>query len=433
MHIWSIKIKELCSFILLAVFINAFSIHVLKGGDVINSYDIYLEINPNNQTITAEIKLALNPLNSGLDTLVFFLHKELSITSIVPGHSLNYDFLKDQECPYFYMKNARPLKIILEPGYNNDNIIHIKYQGPLKDIAWGTTNMLTTNWIELGTYSAWFPYNPEYGNFSYRIQLMIEDGYKVSGMGEIKMTDGMWEITRDHPSNDIVIIASRELKTFHYPDEQYQIRIDYLLAKDEKAKELAEDAKIILQLYNDWFPSKGGHYTIVLVPPFPNRGSYFRKGFVALLQPEPGSESDIATFMLLAHEFAHEWWSGANTNNWEDWLNESFAEYSSLMAIREKYGNEIFTDWINYKSFSLKFAEPVIGHDHTLRTSYSARYDKGPVALYYLENLLGKEKFIEVLKKINELNITTTDELLNKLEELTSGEVRELFEKELRK
>jgi len=103
------------------------------------------------------------------------------------------------------------------------------------------------------------------------------------------------------------------------------------------------------------------------------------------------------------------------------------------MAIREKYGNEIFNEWINYKAFSSGFAEPVIGHDNNIRTSYSTRYDKGPVALYYLENLLGKEKFIEVLRTINELKITTTDELLNKLEELTSREVKELFEKELKK
>jgi len=255
---WSAEIKKLCLCISLAVFINAFSIHTLKGDNLINSYDIYLEINPNNQSITAEIKLDLNLLNSGNDTLIFFLHNELSIKSIESGHSLSYDFLKDQECPYFYMKNARPLKIIFEQEYNDNVIIHIKYQGPVKDIAWGTTNMLTTNWIELGTYSAWFPYNPEYGNFRYRIDLLIEDGYKVSGMGEIKKLDNRWEITQDYPSNDIVIIASRTLKSFHYPDEQYQIRIDYLLARDEKAKELAEDAKIILELYNDWFPSKGG-------------------------------------------------------------------------------------------------------------------------------------------------------------------------------
>jgi aminopeptidase N len=284
----------------------------------------------------------------------------------------------------------------------------------------------------LGNYSAWFPNNPEYGNFSYKIQLYIEDGYKVSGMGEIRKTNGKWEIIQDHLINDIVIIASRELKSIIYSEEQEKIRIDYLLLKDDKVKELIEHAKFILQLYNNWFIQKNEKYTIVLVPPFPNRGSYYRKGFIALLQPEPGTESDIRTFKLLAHEFAHDWWSGANTNNWEDWLNESFAEYSCLMAIREKYGNEIFNDWIHYKTFSSKLAEPVIGYPDNRRTSQSTRYDKGPVALFHLENLLGKEKFIKVLNEVNKSELKTTDELLNKLEVLTSQKERASFEQKLK-
>ncbi len=422
---------ELRSLVLSIALLTSHSLHLLKGNDLISHYDINLEINPVNQSIIADVDLVLDLSDSGNDTLVFFLHNELSIISVEPDHAFDFSFIKKSECPYYYMRNACPLKIIFKEQNQTNPILHIKYQGPMRNIAWRTTNMLSPGWIELGNYSAWFPYNPEYGNFRYKVQLSIEDGYKVSGIGEIKKSDGKWEIVQDDLINDIVIIASRELKSINYLDEHYQIRIDYLLLKDEKAEELVEYAKFILRLYNDWFVPKKGKYTIVLVPPFPDRGAYFRKGFIALLQPAPGSESDITTFKLLAHEFAHDWWSGASTNNWEDWLNESFAEYSSLMVIREKYGNEIFNDWIHYKTFSSKFAEPVIGYADNRRTSNHARYDKGPVALYHLENLLGKEKFINALSEINEAGLKTTNELLNKLEVLTSRTEMEQFEKKL--
>jgi len=424
--------KEFLLFVLLSVLSDAYSINITDGNDLINKYDINLEINPGDQSIAAEIKLYLNLSYPGNDTLIFYLHEELSIISVEPNHSFSFNFLKEEECPYFFMKNACPLIIILKEENMENSILHIRYKGPLKNIAWKTTNMISENWIELGNYSAWFPYNPEYGNFKYKMQLFIEDGYKVSGTGEIREYDGKWEILQDNLTNDIVIVASRELKSMTYFDDPYHLRVDYLLLKDEKAKEIIESAKFILQLYNNWLPQRNAQYTIVLIPPFPNRGSYFRKGFIAMLQPEPGSESDIKTFKLLAHEFAHDWWSGANTNNWEDWLNESFAEYSCLMAIREKYGNEIFNDWINYKTFSSKYSEPVIGHANHIRTSYNARYDKGPVALYNLEKQLGKEKFINVLYKIIEYDINRTDELLDKLEVLTSKKVREQFEIELK-
>jgi hypothetical protein len=257
----------------------------------------------------------------------------------------------------------------------------------------------------------------------------------VSGTGKIEhSTEGKWEIIKDRPVNDMVIIASRDLKSKIYVDDPYQVRVDYVLAKEEMVNQLAEDAKFILDLYNNWFhASNEQQYTIVIVPPFPGRGSYFREGFIALLQPSPGMESGLSTFELLAHEFAHGWWSHANTNNWEDWLNESFAEYACLMAIREKYGNEIFNDWIDYKTFTSKYSGPVIRYGDHERTSVSTRYDKGPDALYHLETRLGKEDFIAVLKTINERNISTTDELLEELEDLTSQKVRKEFELQLMK
>jgi len=113
-------------------------------------------------------------------------------------------------------------------------------------------------------------------------------------------------------------------------------------------------------------------------------------------------------------------------------LNESFAEYSCLMAIRKKYGHDIFNDWIHYKSFSSKFAEPVIGYNDEKRTSYTTRYDKGPVALYHLENSIGREEFIKVLNEFSKSEIRTTGELLNKLEVMTSPKERESFENELK-
>jgi len=422
------------STVLLAILVNVFAVNSLDGRDLIKTYAINLEINPENQMVDAEIILALNSSSICQDTMVFYLHKELSVISVEPNQFLDFKFLKDRECPYYYMKNATPLSIIFKQELNEESVIHIKYRGLLKDIAWNTTNMLTKEWIELGNYSAWFPYNPEYGDFRYTLQVAIENGYRVSGMGKIKrIADGKWEIIQDFPVSDIVLIASRELKTMNYVDDQYQIRIDYVLIKDEKVEEFIADVKFILQLYNRWFLSIPEQYTIVVVPPFPDRGSYFRKGFIALLQPVPGLESGITTFKLLAHELAHDWWSGANTNNWEDWLNESFAEYSCLMAIREKFGNAVFKDWIDYKSFTSRSAEPVIGYGESIRTSYSTRYDKGPVALYDLEIMLGKEKFIEVLREIYDSRVTTTDEFLDKLEKATSQQTREQFEAVLKK
>ncbi len=43
-----------------------------------------------------------------------------------------------------------------------------------------------------------------------------------------------------------------------------------------------------------------------------------------------------------AHELAHEWCSGANCVSWEDWLNETTAEWSMLLYCLDRGKTDIF-------------------------------------------------------------------------------------------
>jgi aminopeptidase N len=150
---------------------------------------------------------------------------------------------------------------------------------------------------------------------------------------------------------------------------------------------------------------------------------------MALLQPEPGVN---ISFSLIAHEVAHEWWNGAPTNNFEDWLNESFAEYASLMAIRAKFGYDIFEEWIQYKEFRSRGTPPILQSKTIIRAQTASLYDKGPLILYKLEKRIGEELFQKFLSELIIHNIKSTDNLLKLLEELTSKEIRMYFENELR-
>jgi len=345
--------KVILSFLFLGLFVSQSS-----GNITVNTYDILLEIIPENQYLKAQAHIQLDAGTEKAYDLLFYLHKEFSLTSIKSDTDIDYDFNKTEKSSYFWMKDARPLVIQLKQSNKKEINIHIAYQGPLKDLSWKTTNMITESWIELGNYSAWFPYNPDYGKFTSNVKLAIDTSYNVTGMGKINKTDKGWEIQQLKPANDIVIIASQDLKSFDVTDANNSIRLDYVFFNDQKAQETIQNAKFIIDHYKNWFATNFDvQFTIVIVPPFTDRGSYHRKNFMALLQPEPGEN---VSFSLIAHEIAHEWWTGARTDNFEDWLNESFAEYSSLMAIREKFGNDRFMEWIQYKRMCSRGAPPII-------------------------------------------------------------------------
>lgn len=283
----------------------------------------------------------------------------------------------------------------------------------------------------IGQLQHWFPYNPDYGSFLYDVHLSIDPAYKVTGMGNIEKTDRSWQIVQTCPCRDIVIVASKKLKTLRSENQNHPLRIDYVFLTEAKARETIDNAAFIAGQYRQWFGDRHDlSFTIVVVPPFADRGSYYRKGFMALSQPDPDAG---ISFRLISHEIAHEWWSGAPTDNFEDWLNESFAEYSALMAIREKFGSELYRAWLDYKEFEATGAPPIIPPDPSWPKAHSTLYAKGPLVLHRLESRIGKSSFLELLREIFRRDVKSTVALLNLLEELGSRETREWFEGELNK
>jgi aminopeptidase N len=134
----------------------------------------------------------------------------------------------------------------------------------------------------------------------------------------------------------------------------------------------------------------------------------------------------------IAHELAHFWWHNAGTTTWEDWLNEAFAEYSMLLYIRERIGSGEFQKTVDeYKNRTINLA-PVWGIDRGADDAYSVLYEKGSLILCEMEEMVGKNSFMNFLKKVSDNKIKTTDELLNLIESELSEETRLWLENKLK-
>jgi len=145
--------------------------------------------------------------------------------------------------------------------------------------------------------------------------------------------------------------------------------------------------------------------------------------------------SVISYEKYFAHEFAHLWWYKANVNTWEDWLNESFAEYSALMIIRKKHGYEAFYNIIERKRETIEDTPPIWGLDRMGEDTeivHQVLYDKGPIILYEMENIIGRKDFVKFCNKLITNNISSNSELLELLETTNGKDVVESFKKMLK-
>ncbi|KAL4806969.1 leukotriene A-4 hydrolase [Aspergillus unguis] len=154
------------------------------------------------------------------------------------------------------------------------------------------------------------------------------------------------------------------------------------------------------------YPYAWGEYNVLILPPsFPYGG--MENPVFTFATPSIISK-DRENIDVIAHELAHSWSGNLVTSaSWEHfWLNEGWTVYLErriLAAIHgEKYRH--FSAIIGWKA--LRDAVDHFGHDHeftklipTLKGEdpddafSTVPYEKGFNFLFYLENLVGKEKF----------------------------------------
>ncbi|HOK23993.1 MAG TPA: M1 family aminopeptidase, partial [Coprothermobacter proteolyticus] len=150
-------------------------------------------------------------------------------------------------------------------------------------------------------------------------------------------------------------------------------------------------------------------------------GGYARTGFVVLprIDTESYKRQEVSYFSNLAHECAHLWWANAPVNSWEDWLNESFAEYSALMAVRELFGTVRFESILAKKLKRSEGMPPIKGIKRNDERAFTVLYDKGCLVLYELEQMAGRKEFIGLLRKTFQQKVSSTEEFL----QLVAGEL----------
>ncbi len=143
---------------------------------------------------------------------------------------------------------------------------------------------------------------------------------------------------------------------------------------------------------------------------------------------------------FLAHEIAHQWWGqGVSFDSYKDqWLSEGLAQFSAASYLRRKYGEgafaailKKFARWTEKKSFR----GPVIMGS---RLSYfdflayqSIVYDKAALALFMLQDLIGRETFEAGLRaffETHKFRAARTGEFIAAMEAASGRDLKDFFQ-----
>lgn len=397
--------------------IGIFLFSTLIKAQEIKNYDGKISID-NLKIINANFKIGYS--NSSEHEFYFYLNKNAKIKSL----KINNNFVEYKtEDGTNFMDDLK--KIIIKNNFSKKFNLDIVYSYPLDKIE-NPTFIYNPKWIELNLYTGWFPFNFESKNYSYNLEFKIPKNYQIISSGNIKENNTKTSIKNIDNYKDIPVILSDKFQIFK-PKNQ-NITFYGIELSEEQIKDIKNTSDNIYDYFETNFEKNDSKNLMIAVNPFAHPMSYARKGFISLSLKNGFANSDKKT---LAHEIGHLWWKNASFGTYEEWLNESFAEFSALKWMEQNLTNVEFKEFL--KKYETAYEKPIkISQTNPDSDNwYSIVYFKYPFVLYKLEQKIGSKTMLEFLKATYNHKIPKTKDLLKLLSDYTDKKTVEEFEKEI--
>lgn len=408
--------------IILCVF-SAFvlvSIHAQK----IKSYDFNVNIDVTSKQIHVKGTMIVDFKTK--DSISLVLWKYSSIHSIRSNQSpLHYNFDTIAPSSMYYIQKGGNLTLVKSVKSKPQQKVFIEYSCDMSRLN-GWVQSFSDNWIELNYYSAWFPVKG--GNFTSNFNITIGESYNITGSGVVSQKNGGWNMKQNWGGFDNVIIASKKLKSKLLIEKDARIELGYSELTESAADSALAESKFTYNLFDSIFGNLGKTNLKLVLNTYEDGGGYSRKNFISWWS----KKYDFNTRCGLSHEIGHLWWSGANATTWEDWLNESFAEYCKLLFIRERISPRVYN--LNVKSFRewSQNTPAIWGLNRDDPKAYTVLYQKGALILTEFEQKVGTEQFFEFLRLVRKEKVRTTADFLSLTEQHFSKELRDWLENKLK-
>lgn len=285
----------------------------------------------------------------------------------------------------------------------------------------GWHNIITDNIIELNRYGVWFPCELSCG-------VNISAG--ISGCGEYFLVKGefdgkLWHYSADEWDMNIILYRKSVLKTVSGKHISIYYADNSLDGAAEFSRNVFED---VLDYYtNELFNKDYVKHTEMacLYPALTSGGAYKRDGLIVCISPGTDEKEAIG---VNAHELAHEWCSGADVGSWEDWLNETTAEWSMLLYCLDRNKTEIFEAMTAEHLAKAPEFPPIKTADGSRPEGV---HTKGTAVFYELYKAFGKETIKSVIRIFVDLDVKTTEKLLEKMDALGFNEAAEMLKTHL--
>ncbi|MBL7743872.1 MAG: M1 family metallopeptidase [Chitinophagaceae bacterium] len=262
-------------------------------------------------------------------------------------------------------------------------------------------------------------------------------------------TSWTWEVKS--PINNYNIIPYiGKYATWHdeYNGEKGKLDLDYWVLDynlEKAMKQFGRDVKPMLQCFENWFgpyPFYEDGYKLVESPHLGMEhqsavayGNKYMNGYLGRDLSGSGWGKDWD--YIIVHESGHEWFgNNITTNDIADmWVHEGFTDYSEPLFVECKYGKNAADAYCQGLRRNINNDKPVIGPYGVNKEGSGDMYAKGANLLHTIRQIIGDEKFREILRGLNKdlyHKTTTSKEVEAYFSKKSGRDLSRIFDQYLR-
>jgi len=438
----------------------------------IRSYALDLSFTPATSFLSGKARIEVVPKADLLDRLQFRFNPDLEILKITDAENRELFYTQDKLRKLLYVYFISP------PAEKTPAAIEVYYRGRMVPAA-PTTDVIGQSGINrqirfkprYETYffshaGYWYPGPAGEDFFRARLTLIIPPEYTCVANGAL-VSKKSWD-----EMNDVVEIEKSRNAIYTFESRSPVKYMSFIVGRLEREREragpvplelfvstevldrqpgLVDQAADILDFYDNFFGPFPYEKLGIVLRSWPEYGGHSPASFVVLnvvpWQGEDGFRPPVDTPVdlsqwegyFLAHEIAHQWWGqGVSFDSYKDqWLSEGLAQFAAASYLRRKYGENSFAAilrkfarWTEKKSFR----GPVIMGSRLSYYDFEAYqaivYNKAALALFMLQDLIGKESFEAGLRRYFEkykFQAARTGQFIAAMEAASGQDLKEFF------
>lgn len=450
----------------------------------VKRYQIDIDFKPRRSFISGKAIVEIESSVDNLTSVKFKLNPGLDVLRIYDEERRELFYSRDKLRDILYVYFIRP------PPQKKPYSLEIFYRGKI-ELPAETADIVTGPYIHdrSGQYydltynflpsrpdtflfsksSKWYPSPPNDDDyFKARLRVIVPPKYLCISNGELIEQSRLNEVEKveeiETTGNSVYVFETKiplkyisfivgKFITVGEDFDSIPFRHFYAPGVSFQRKGLLNTAKNIVQFYESKFGLFPYEKLTIVRRPWITTGGHSPASFIVInelheaqdgtLFVNTGSPVDLSRWKeyFMAHEIAHQWWGQSITlkTYHDQWLSEGLAQFASILYLKEKYGDRVFSyilkkfsQWSEKKS---KWGPIILGSRlsyHDFKAYQAIIYNKTSLVLNMLKDILGEELFFQGLKEFFEkykYSSASTHDFIRTFEEISGKDLTLFFKK----